>query len=116
MGIFVSSWLGILYVYSVVLVLFIEAKMTLEDQGRMGVSFSITKVKIDKNGLIFYMPVLANFDVQTQVKHLCQFSQRKFQASSHMISKLEDSNCLKIGPQKTDFLVSCDAKTVSLPY
>ena len=50
MGIFVSSWLGILYVYSVVLVLFIEAKMTLEDQGRMGVSFSITKVKIDKMG------------------------------------------------------------------
>lgn len=65
MGIFVSSWLGILYVYSVVLVLFIEAKMTLEDQGRMGVSFSITKVKIDKNGLIFYMPFLVNFDVST---------------------------------------------------
>ena len=63
MGIFVSSWLGVLYVYSVVLVLFIEAKMTLEDQGRMGVSFSITKVKIDKNGLIFYMPFLVNFDV-----------------------------------------------------
>ena len=90
--------------------------MTLEDQGRMGVSFSITKVKIDKNGLIFTCHFWSILTFQTQVKHLCQFSQRKFQASSHMISKLEDSNCLKIGPQKTDFLVSCDAKTVSLPY
>ena len=61
MGIFVSSWLGILYVYSVVLVLFIEAKMTLEDQGRMGVSFFITKVKIDTNGLIFLHAFFGQF-------------------------------------------------------